>query len=253
MNQKLRGPVFVLAALLLLVQWALPVMMPLSDSLMSFVGTNVNWIVVATLVGAMVLLGIVVIPTLDKRSALLLLAGVLLDQGIGEAVFRLNLPLYLDTLGSVLVAALLGPTAGVFCATVSCSLWIFIAPVGIPFAAASIVTAWIAGLVARLDGFSNWLTMVVSGLVAGLSVSIVSSPLMYVLVNSSKPRESFDIYTSLVAVDSYFQVPFSAWALLSDPVDKVVIFAVVFFVAPRLAQRFWGVSEVSGAVVREPS
>lgn len=242
-----------LATLLLIVQWGLPVIMPLDESLLQLVGTNVNWIIVVTLLAAMVLFGIVVVPTLDRRSALLLLAGVVLDQGIGELVFRLDLPIFLDTIGSVLVGALLGPTAGVFCATLSCSLWIFIAPVGIPFSAASIVTGWLAGVFARLDGFSNWLTMMVSGVTAGLTVAIVSSPLTYVLENSTAPRADFDIYTPLAAVDTYFQVPFSFWTLIADPIDKVVVFSIVFFLAPWVAKRFWGIDSIRGAVRKSPS
>lgn len=253
MAQKLREPVIFLVVLLLMVQWALPALMPLNSSVMETVGHNVNWIIVVTLLAAMVFLAFLVVPGLNKKSALLILLGVILDQGIGEAVYQLHLPLFLDTLGSVLVAVLLGPTAGVFCATVSCSLWILIAPVGIPFASASVVTAWIAGLVARLDGFGTWLTMVVSGLTAGLTVAIISSPLTYVLENSSEVRESFGIYTSLAAVDTYFQVLFSAWVLVVDPLDKLVVFSIIFFIAPWGARKFWGIEDLTSAAVRESS
>lgn len=238
MKGKLRTLCIGLAVVLLLIQWGLPVLMPLNPQLLHAVGPNVNWIIVVTLLGAMVLLGLVVIPALDRKTFVLLLVGVLLDQVIGETVYRLDLPLYLDTIGSVLVGAMLGPTAGALCATMSCSLWIFIAPIGIPFSSATIVTGWIAGLVARLDGFSNWMTALVSGAVAGLTVGIVSSPLTYVLNNTEVDLANFDLYASLASVHSYFQEPFSVWGLMADPIDKMVVFGLVFLVAPWLAARY---------------
>lgn len=234
-----RNFLMAVALVMLLIHWALPVIMPLDDGLLNLVGDNVNWIIVVTLVIAMACLAILVLPTLDKKGLLLVLAGVALDQGIGELVFRLDLPLYLDTIGSVLVGALLGPMAGAFTASLSCSLWIFIAPVGIPFSLASIVTGWMAGMVARLDGFSSWLTAAVSGIITGLAVGILSSPLTYVLDNSPIDRENFNLYGALAAVQDYFAIPFSLWTILTDPIDKLVIFMLAFVCAPKIARKFW--------------
>lgn len=239
MLRSYRSVLIAITVVVLAIHWALPVLMPVDDNLLYAVGPNVNWIIVVTLLIAVVCLGLIVAPTLDRKKTLLILLGVLLDQGIGELVYRLDLPLYLDTIGCILVGALLGPAAGAFTASVSCSLWIIIAPSALPFSLASIVTGWFAGLVAKLDGFSNWLTTVVSGVIAGLAVGILSAPLTYILLNSPLDREEFDLFCVLEAAGDYFTQPFTFWRLIADPIDKILIFLLVFWVAPLIAKRYW--------------
>lgn len=227
-----------MSVICLIIQWALPVLMPLSDFLMKSVGPAVNWIVVVTLVIPAVLLTCLVIPHLTPKTAALFCTGIALDQVIGEIVYQLDLPVYLDTIGSVLVGLMMGPTAGAACAATSCCLWIVVAPVGIPFAAANIVTGWIAGLAAALDGFSNRFTVLASGLTAGISSALVAWPLIYSLRTSPVERQDFDIYSPISAVDLYFQVPFDPMELLADPIDKVAVFLMVYLLSPWILKRW---------------
>lgn len=238
MNGNTKRVLCVIAGLALLVQWALPVLMPLSDGLSVLVGANVNWIIVLTLFIAVVALGLVVAPTLNRKTVALICVGVIVDQGIGELAYRSHSPLFLDTIGSVLVSALLGPTVGVFVASLSCLAWVGIAPTGIPFSVATICTAWIAGLVARADGFDNWITAGVSGIVAGVTAGILASPLSYVLKSTDVDPDNFDLYRSLEAVNFYFEgdVPFALF--LADPLDKFIVFSLCYFLIPVVMRTF---------------
>ncbi|AKK02211.1 hypothetical protein [Corynebacterium epidermidicanis] len=227
-----------LAVILLILQWSIPVAMPISPWLMDFMGRDINWFVVVTLVVATLLLLLVFSRQIDRRLWLLVIAGVAADHILGEINARLNLPLYLDTIGSVCVGMLLGPLAGASTAALSTCMWVLIAPVSVPFATVNIVAGWLAGVFRQLDGFGNRLTVTVSGLIAGIACSIGAAPLTYSLRNSSVARFNFDIYSPLSAVDTYFASSLGFREIISDPVDITVVFLVTFMISPWLYRTF---------------
>ena len=62
-------------------------------------------------VGTLLLLA-AVIPVLPARTLGLIPIAIIINSVIGEIVGSIGLPLYLDSVGTVLVAALAGPVAG---------------------------------------------------------------------------------------------------------------------------------------------
>lgn len=234
----LRRIVIGVSAILLVLQWMLPVIMPLDEGVLEFIGPNINWIVEAALLIPLVLLTIPVLTGLTKKTFLLLVLGVLMDVGIGELTYFLGLPLYLDTLGSVLVGVILGPLAGTYCALISCCLWILYAPQAVIFAAVNILAGGLAGYFAKMDGFSNWLTTVVGGVTTGVAAGIIAAPLAYTFSHSPVNREYTDVFTAIDAVDLYFQQPMAWELILRDPLDKLLVFLLVFLMYPSVLKIF---------------
>ncbi len=81
--------------------------------------------------------------------------AIVINIVVGQIVQNvLKLPIYLDSIGTVLVAVLAGPIAGAVTGALSNILWgiLFSVPLTIPFA----VTAFAIGLVAGLFGLLGW-------------------------------------------------------------------------------------------------
>lgn len=237
-SERLNNSLINVAVFSLMLLWALPVFFPISDWIQEKIGTDINAAVIVLLLIAALCLAIAMWRKGIWHHWRLLLLAFAADVLIGEIAARANFMLYLDTFGTVLVGMLLGPLAGAGTATISSCFWIIIAPSSVPFAVVNVVAGWLAGLFRNLDGYENRLTTIVSGMVAGLACMLVALPLSYALANSPVDRFSFDIYSSLKAVDLYFQTPMSLRDLLADPVDKALVFLMIAVIVPRIRRLF---------------
>ena len=79
------------------------------------------------------------------RTILLVLAGIAVNASLPQLMRVGNVPLYLDNIGSVLVAALAGPLPGMIAAFVSNYLGYLGEPSSIMFGFLTVAMAWIAG------------------------------------------------------------------------------------------------------------
>jgi energy-coupling factor transport system substrate-specific component len=93
----------------------------------------------------------------DTRTLVLMPAAVALDIVLGTAVASaLKIPVYLDSVGTILVAALAGPLAGALTGFLANLVWTYLAPppFASPFAAPFALVAVVIGLLA--GSFARW-------------------------------------------------------------------------------------------------
>jgi hypothetical protein len=96
----------------------------------------------------------------DTRTIVLMPAAMALNIVLGTAVASaLKIPIYLDSIGTILVAALAGPLAGALTGFMANIVWTYLAPppFGSPFAAPFAVVAVVIGLLAGTFARWGWL------------------------------------------------------------------------------------------------
>jgi hypothetical protein len=96
----------------------------------------------------------------DTRTLVLMPVAVALNIVLGTAVASaLKIPVYLDSIGTVLVAALAGPLAGAATGFLTNLVWTYLAPApfGSPFAVPFAVVAVVVGLLAGTFARWGWL------------------------------------------------------------------------------------------------
>jgi hypothetical protein len=96
----------------------------------------------------------------DTRTIVLMPIAVAINIILGATVANaLKLPIYLDSIGTILVGALAGPIAGAFTGFLTNTLWTYVVPP--PFqngpAAAFGIVAVVIGVLAGLAGRAGWL------------------------------------------------------------------------------------------------
>lgn len=175
--------------------------------------------------------------------------GMVLDLGLGELMAQIPaVPLYLDSIGCVLVGALLGSTAGMASSLGASLLWGLIAPHAVVYAVINAVVGWLAGMFRQIGGGFSLFTAMVSGLMTGIVAAMLSAPLSLFVRNNL----SGDPYSMIIEVvrelNETLLGPLSGIVDIgnpnvytpetSDPMDKMVVFAVVFFLAPIVARAF---------------
>lgn len=157
-----------------------------------------------------------------------------LNIGLGHVIStsRLPLPLYLDSFGTVLVGAIVGPAIGMATGVLSALVWGTFNPAILPFAA---VYAFI-GIAAGLMGSwwrAGWWRIGIMGLVIGFVAALMSTPVASFIFGGKTGIGSETL------VSLYQQLGFStlnavflqSWT--SDPIDKFVVFSVVWLAVSR--------------------
>jgi energy-coupling factor transport system substrate-specific component len=96
----------------------------------------------------------------DMRTVVLMPVAMAMNIVLGTAVASaLKVPIYLDSLGTILVAALAGPLAGALTGLLSNLVWTYLAPppFGSPYAAPFAIVAVVIGLMAGTFARLGWL------------------------------------------------------------------------------------------------
>lgn len=167
------------------------------------------------------------------------LACALLNFGIGAIVKALNLPLYFDSVGTILAVLLLGwrwgAVAGILGFIVTA---ITINPFAIYFVGTQVALAVVAHLFARWGGFKNILRVLLSGIVFGIVAAIVSAPVI-IWVFGGATGNGASLVTSMFVqmgnqiINSVFLSGFSI-----EPIDKALQCIVAFFLVKSIPHKF---------------
>jgi energy-coupling factor transport system substrate-specific component len=178
------------------------------------------------------------------RDLVLVRLGVAVNLVIGQIVAALLLPVYLDSVGTILVAALVGPKAAIAAGLVSQVLSAVISGnfSWLPFGIVQIVIALYAAAAARLGLFRRLATAVPTGLGLGLVAASCSAPISYFLFGGVTAGGVTVVTTVLRAVGAPLGVAVASASYATDLLDKAIACALVSVILrslPRtLAARF---------------
>lgn len=176
--------------------------------------------------------------TVSTIALALIPRAVALNLAIGAIVAALKLPVYLDSIGTVLVAALAGPLAGVITGIISnLVLGMLSSPTFIAFIPVTAVIGATAGIASRLGAFHTMPRALLAGLVIGLLAGAASVPIVLALFGGVTAGGTGIITIALRAL----RLPLASAAFIAsisvDVVDKMLSCAIVALVLARLPRR----------------
>ncbi|MGH2536567.1 MAG: ECF transporter S component [Candidatus Promineifilaceae bacterium] len=159
---------------------------------------------------------------------------------IGQIIYALKIPLYLDSIGTVLVGVLAGPWAGALTGLISNLIW-GLSGLNIPYAAFAPVAAiigLIAGLLAEAGWFRVWWRSVLGGVITGLIAALISAPIA-AYVFGGVTGSGTDAVVAIFRGMGFGILPSSfGQGISSDPLDKAITFLVVYLTLRALPVRF---------------
>jgi len=141
------------------------------------------------------------------RTLVLIPIAIALNIAIGELVVRLKLPIYLDSIGTVLVGAIAGPWAGALTGALANLIWGLFNPYAAPFFYVAAVIGLLAGLAGKRGAFENesprWLSVLVGAV-------FVFSLTLFVLafVNATTDETGFTSYPAMADLFSRYAIIF---------------------------------------------
>jgi len=167
---------------------------------------------------------------------------ILLSIGINivgaHLVLFLNLPAYLDSVGTILAAILMGPIIGAIVGLAThFGLGVILGPVYFHFAIVNGLIGLITGYIFDKYPF-NLKTVLVASVIISLMASLMGNTISYI-VFSGITGESVDILTEhLLELGFNLFTAVYISGFFSNFLDKLISFAIVFYVIVLLCDKF---------------
>ncbi|MFT4192161.1 MAG: hypothetical protein QM617_11650 [Comamonas sp.] len=173
-------------------------------------------------------------------TKILALIGVAIVINIigGQLNDLLRLPIFLDSIGTILVAGLAGPIAGgVTGVLTNLVIGLLFAPVAAAFAPVALVIGVVAGLLARVGGFRTVWQAVISGAVIAAALTVIAVPIRIYLFGgvTGSGADFFIAYLSSVGQTLLSSVAFTVFG--TNIADKVLSAVLVWGLVRQLPER----------------
>lgn len=188
------------------------------------------------LIGAVLLLAGTV-PSLPARTIAIIPIALVLNIVVGQIIGSSGIPLYIDSVGTILVAALAGPIAGLATGTLSSVVWGLLNPMALPFAAVSAATGFLSGWAIQKDAFTKIWKVILSGAIIGIICGMLAAPVAAFVYGGTAGVGTGALTSLFRELGNSLIASVTMQSLISDPLDKAVVFLIVWAAVKSLPKR----------------
>jgi energy-coupling factor transport system substrate-specific component len=175
---------------------------------------------------------------ISPRLFALVPAAVAVNLVVGTIVKELALPVFLDTLGTVLVAALVGFPAGVLVGTISqLLLGLLTGYLYLPFVVVQWLLALIVAGATRQHGFASLWRTLAWGVIAGLCCGLLSALISYSFFQGSTGGGVSWVVAALRSVGLPLGLAVTIGSSGTDLLDKLIVIVVAGLLLRTLPKR----------------
>jgi energy-coupling factor transport system substrate-specific component len=169
----------------------------------------------------------------------LMAVAIVLNIVLGQVVSLLKLPVFLDSIGTVLVALLAGPLAGGLTGLLTNLIWGLISdPVAAAFAPVALIIGVAAGLCAKYGLFKKWWLAIISGVIISLALSIIAIPIRVYMFGGVTGSGADFITAYLLATGRDLFSAVIITVISDNLIDKVVTALLAWAIVKGLPKRF---------------
>ena len=184
-----------------------------------------------------VLLLVATVPALPARLVSMIPVALVLNIVVGQIIGSVGIPLYLDSTGTVLVAAFAGPWAGIDTSVLSSLVWSAFNPSVLPFAATSAAVGGLAGVAIKHGALKNIATVLLSGAVIGIVVGMLAAPVAAFVYGGTAGVGTGAVVSLLREMGHSLLQSVTLQSFISDPLDKALVMLLVWLVLKSLPKR----------------
>lgn len=175
---------------------------------------------------------------LASQTLALIVISIAINMIGGQLISLLKLPIFLDSIGTLMSALLLGPFIGMLTGLLTNLLWgLLTDPIAAAFAPVAMVIGLVAGWLARLGWFRTLPKVIVSGIIITLAVTVVAVPLRTALFGgvTGSGADLFVAWMHSMGQDLLESVAITVLGV--NLVDKILTAIVVWILLRRLPLR----------------
>lgn len=158
----------------------------------------------------------------------------------GTLAGALKLPVFLDTIGTIISAALTGPwIAAVVGLLTNIFLSIVSNPIYLPYAITSIAVGLVTGFLFRVGMMENMWKIVVSIILVSVVSAVASASVTVLFFGGATGATGTSVVTAglIALMDNIWQGVFTS-AMIENLIDRAISFAVAFAIIKVLPNRF---------------
>ncbi len=195
---------------------------------------------VVALVGYLLAAGLLIWGVIRQFTTpiyVLIPVAIALNIVLGQLTSTLRLPVYLDSIGTVLVAVLAGPWAGAATGGLTNVVWSTFNPVNLPFAIVAIVVGLLAGLFTRVGVFKRFFLVPIVGALTGVVTAFLSAPLSAFIFGGVTGAGTDVLVAAFRSIGNSVLVSSLLQGLAVDPLDKLVSFVIAYILVQALPGR----------------
>jgi energy-coupling factor transport system substrate-specific component len=165
--------------------------------------------------------------------------AIAINLVIGQIVLVLKLPVYLDSIGTVLVGVICGPWAGALTGALSNIIAGFILdPNWFPWFPVAAAIGATAGVMANIGYFKTWWKVVVTGFVIAIVATIVGTPISLVVFGGITASGSSIITAFLLETGRSLLAAVLTTNFIAEPLDKIATSLLAFAIIDGLSSRY---------------
>ncbi len=176
--------------------------------------------------------------TFKTATIVLMAIAIVINMAVGQLVSMLKLPIFLDSIGTILVGILAGPWAGGLTGLITNLIWGLVSsPVAAAFAPVAMAIGIAAGFCARFGLFKTlWFALIAGGIIT-LFNAIVAVPIRLYMFGGITGSGADFITSYMLALgrDLFGSVVVSVFT--SNLLDKVVTAVLCWAIVRALPQR----------------
>jgi energy-coupling factor transport system substrate-specific component len=173
-------------------------------------------------------------------TLVLIPVAIAINIAVGQIVYTLKIPLYLDSIGTILVGVLAGPWAGALTGLLSNLIW-GLTGLNVTYAPFAGVAA-VIGLLAGLFSESGWMRtvgkVILAGLITGFVAAILSAPISAYVFGGVQGAGTDAVVAIFRGIGFGILPSAFAQGVSSDPLDKTASFLIVWLIVRALPLRF---------------
>lgn len=150
----------------------------------------------------------------------------------------LRLPIFLDTIGTILVGVIAGPWVALLAGLITNLINAIFNPVYLPYALTSMAIGVGAGLLSRFGFFKNIPKTIISGIIITLIAVVVSAPITVLVFGGATGNTSSLITATFLASGQELWTAVFSSSFIVEIADKVVSVLLVFFIVKGMSDRY---------------
>ena len=161
--------------------------------------------------------------------------GVAANLAIGTLIQIIKLPIFLDSIGTVIISVLGGPVAGIITAVITVLIGGLLTNPVLPwFVCTAIAIGWFTGFCANHGAFKRIWTWCLCGIFMGIIAGVVSAPVIAYLFGGITQSGSSLVVAYLMATGKTVLNSVLLAGIACDPVDKLLTFLIAWILIKGL-------------------
>jgi energy-coupling factor transport system substrate-specific component len=173
-------------------------------------------------------------------TLVLIPVAIAINIAVGQLALTIKLPVYLDSIGTILVGVLVGPWAGAVTGFLANFVWTLsgLFPQAIAWSGVAAIIGALAGIFGREGWVKTAGKSAMAGLITGIVAAILSAPIA-AYVFGGVTGAGTDAVVGLFRAAGLDALGANlAQGSVSEPIDKIASYLIVWAVMMGLPQRF---------------